>query len=216
MVSGDPIGEEPMTTAAYPAASPLAHLDLLGRDDLTVDDIADLPEDLRYELIDGRLVLTPHGIPIHQFISKRVGDAIEEKCPEVFVLNIEQAVMVDPHTELRPDVVLIREEGAGLSPVQAADVELVIEVISKSSRVSDRVDKSKLYADAGIPAYWIFDPLGEAVTFTQLSLGPDGSYVQQLQTDKLVTVDQPWEITLDLPAWTRRRDRIRRNARVNR
>ncbi|GIF10461.1 hypothetical protein [Actinoplanes teichomyceticus] len=29
---------------------------LLGRDDLTVDDIADLPEDLRYELIGGRLV----------------------------------------------------------------------------------------------------------------------------------------------------------------
>jgi len=199
-------------TAALQFADP----HLLRRHDLTVDDLVDLPEDLRYELIDGRLVLTPHGNPTHQFISKKVGDAIEENCPEEFVLNIEQAVLIGPGTELRPDVVLIREEGAGPSPVQAADVLLVVEVISPSSRISDRLDKSKRYSDAGIPAYWILDPLAAVITLTQLSLGRDGTYVQQLQTDALVTIGQPWEITLDLPAWTRRRDRIRKNDRRNR
>jgi hypothetical protein len=39
-------------------------------------------------------------------------------------------------------------------------------------------------------------------------LGPDGYYQQVRHTGELVTVDRPWEMTLDLPAWTRRRDRF--------
>jgi hypothetical protein len=35
-------------------------------------------------------------------------------------------------------------------------------------------------------------------------------------TDRLVTVDQPWQVTLDLPDWTRRRDRLREVARPDR
>ena len=193
-----------------------AELDLLGRDDLTVDDIVSLPEDLHYELIDGRLVLTPFALPIHQVISANTGRAIEEHCPDEFVINVEQAILVDRRNELRPDVVLIRVEGAGRSPVLPGDVPLVVEVISQSSRNSDRELKLKKYAYVGIPSYWIIDPLAERVTFTQFALGPDGVYQRRLQTDELVTVDQPWEITLDLPAWTRKRDLIRRVARPDR
>jgi len=182
-------------------------------DDLTVDDIVSLPEDLRYELIDGRLVLTPFALPLHQLLGAETAFAIRELCPEEFIINIEQAILIDRRNELRPDVVLIREEGACRSPVLPADVPLVVEVISKSSRTSDRELKLKKYAYAGIPSYWIIDPLAERVTFTQFCLDPDGVYERRHQTDELVTVDRPWEITLDLPAWTRKRDRIRRVAR---
>jgi hypothetical protein len=41
----------------------------------------------------------------------------------------------------------------------------------------------------------------------------NGDYQPLVQTNELVTVDMPWQITLDLPAWTRRRDRIRAVAR---
>ena len=54
---------------------------LLERDDLTVDDLADLPEDLRYELIEGRLILTPHAFTIHNFIGRKTAEAIEEFAP---------------------------------------------------------------------------------------------------------------------------------------
>jgi hypothetical protein len=47
------------------------------------------------------------------------------------------------------------------------------------------------------------------VTFTQLSLHAGGFYVEVLQTDEYIKVDAPWEIALDLPAWTRKRDRMR-------
>ena len=199
------------------ATSHLTELDLLehllGRADLTVDDIADLPEDLRYELIAGRLVVTPLAMPIHQFISLRTGSAIEAGCPDEFIVNVEQAVLLDRRNELRPDVVIIRDEGASQSPVLPGDVPLVVEVISKSSRAADREDKLKRYAYVGIPSYWIIDPLAERVTFTQYLLGSDGSYHQGAHTDKLVTVDRPWPVTLDLPAWTSKRDRLRRVAR---
>ncbi|WP_433369144.1 Uma2 family endonuclease [Actinoplanes sp. CA-142083] len=189
---------------------------LLGRDDLTVDDIADLPEDLRYELIDGRLVLSPVALPIHQTISMKTGIALEEHCPDDIVVNVEQAILLNPSNEFRPDVMVFHEEGAGRSPVLAADVLLVVEVISPSSKDFDREDKLKRYADLGIPAYWIIDPLAERVSFSQFLLGPEGSYQRRLQADGLVAVDHPWEVTLDLPAWTQKRDRINQKARTRR
>jgi Uma2 family endonuclease len=212
-VTGESPEELPMTASLHLASPHPAELDLLGRDDLTVDDIVNLPEDLHYELIDGRLVLTPFALPLHQLLSAQTAYAIQVRCPDESIINVEQAVLIDRRNELRPDVVLIHEEGAGRSPVLPGDVPLVVEVISQSSRSSDRELKLKKYAYVGIPSYWIIDPLAERVTFTQFCLGPDGVYQCRLQTDALVTVDQPWEITLDLPAWTRKRDFIREVAR---
>lgn len=181
----------------------------------TTDDVAKLPEDLPYELIDGRLILSPSPLPIHQFLGLRIATALEVACPESVFVSVDQSVLVDSRNEPRPDVVLLREEGADRTPVLAADVLLAVEIISPDSSVRDRQDKMKTYAYAGIPAYWIIDPLGERITFTQWLLSEGGAYHQHVQTDGRITIDQPWEIVLDLPEWTRRRDRLRDRARPN-
>jgi Uma2 family endonuclease len=199
MVSGDPFEEEPMTAAVH----------LPDKRDWTTDDVASLPEDLHYELINGRLVLTPAPLPIHQYICRQTANALEVNSPEGVFLAEDQSVLIDSRNEPRPDVVLMREEGADRSPVAAADVLLVVEVVSPSSVARDREDKAKLYAYAGFPAYWIIDPLAERITFTQFLLGPGGAFRRQLQADGLIKISQPWEVTLDLAAWTRRRDRLR-------
>lgn len=209
-MSGDPIEEESMTAVMLPVDPAL-----LERDDLTVDDLVDLPEDLRYELIEGRLVLTPVGLPIHQFLEVRIANAIEENCPDQFLVNVEQALLKSERSEFRPDVMLIREEGADRSPVLPDDVSLIVEIVSPSSRFSDRQDKAKWYAQLQIPSYWIVDPLVEKMTVTVLRLGSDGQYRPRFQTDGLVTVDEPWPIALDLPTWTQKRDRLRRPGRPN-
>ena len=203
-MSGDSIEEESMTAVLLPVDPAL-----LDRDDLTVDDLVDLPEDLRYELIEGRLVLTPVGLPIHQFLEVRIANAIEENCPDDFVVNVEQALLKNRRNEFRPDVLLLHEEGAGRSPVLPVHVPLVVEIASESSRFTDRRKKLEWYQALKIPAYWIIDPLGTLVTLTVFGLGPDGRYRSQVQTDELVTLDEPWKVTLDLPAWTRKRDRLR-------
>jgi Uma2 family endonuclease len=203
-VSGDPTEEDPMTTVLLPVDP-----HLLERNDLTVDDLVGLPEDLRYELINGRLVLASTGLPIHQILEVRIANAIEENCPDEFVVNVEQALLNGRSSELRPDVMLIREEGARRSPVLPSDVPLIVEIISESSQFSDRREKWKWYADLKISAYWIVDPLAQRITITVLELEPDGQYHQRLQTDERVTLEEPWAVTLDLPAWTRKRDRLR-------
>ena len=197
-----------MTAAPHLTESDLID-HLLGRDDLTVDDITGLPEDLRYELIDGRLVLTPVGLPLHQFLANQAVNALHEHCRGPFLANQEQALLAGRRTELRPDAMLIRAEGACRSPIWPVHVLLVVEIISPSSRRSDRIDKMKRYADVGVPLYWIVDPLAERVTFSEFVLGPDGAYQRRRHTDRLVTLDEPWKITLDVPAWTEKRDWLR-------
>lgn len=207
MVNGDPLEEEPMTAVMLPVDP-----HLLERDDLTVDDLTSLPEDLRYELIDGRLVLTPSAVPIHNFISRQAANAIDEFCPDEFLPSTDQSMLINRRNEFVPDVMILRSECATRSPVPASEVLLVVEVLSPSSRATDLRRKRDHYARMGIPGYWIIDPLGRRVTLTELRLGP-GGYQQRLQTDELVILDEPWKITLDLPAWTRRRDRLRAIAR---
>jgi Uma2 family endonuclease len=202
-VSGDPSEEEPMTAAPH----------LSDKRDWTVDDVANLPEDLHYELIDGRLILSPSPLPFHQFLALEMSIALRADCPHDVFVTVDQSVLVDSRNEPRPDVVLLREVGADRTPVLAADVLLAVEIMSPESVRRDRQDKIKTYAYAGIPAYWIIDPLGERITFTQFLLSPGGAYHEQVQTDGMVTVDQPWKTRLDLPAWTRRRDRLREVAR---
>jgi Uma2 family endonuclease len=208
MVKGDPIEEESMT-----AALRLAAPDLIGRHDLTVDDVANLPEDLRYELIDGRLVVSPTPKPIHQSVGVDVAAAFKVNRPPGVVVSTDQSVMFDGHNERCPDVALIEEEGADFTPVLASDVLLAVEIISPSSQVDDRVHKMRVYADGGIPIYWVIDLLAERVTLTEYLLGPDGKYRQQEKTDALMTMVRPWEVTLDPPAWTEERDRIRKARR---
>jgi Uma2 family endonuclease len=190
-----------------------AALNLSDQRTWTVDDVAKLPADLRYELIDGRLVLTPSPTPFHQFVGLELSYALRARCPDDVFVSTDQSVLIDSRNEPRPDVVLIREEGADRTPVLAADVLLAVEIVSPDSVARDRRDKMKLYAYAGIPAYWVVDPLAERITFTEFVLSEGRAYHQRVQTDGLVTIDRPWETTLDLPAWTRRRDRLREVAR---
>src|SRR5690349_6531862 len=131
-----PSDEEELMTTALP------HLDLdLDRQDWTVDDVAKLPEDLHYDLIDGMLILTPAAMPLHQKIGIMTAVALDAQCPDGFMTTTDQSVLVDSRNEPRPDVVVIRGEGTQRTPVFAADVSLVVEIVSPSSRVTDRHEK---------------------------------------------------------------------------
>lgn len=208
MVSIDPIEEESMTAALH-----LVDPSLIDRRDLTVDDMAGLPDELRYELIDGGLVLTPAALPIHQNIGSSVHLALKAECPRSHYVSLDQSVLLGPHNERRPDVMALRVQGASRSPVLVSDVCLVVEIVSRSSRSIDYEAKMKDYAYARIPAYWIIDPLAERVTFAEFLLGPDDSYHCNVRTDERVTLQQPWRVMLDPPAWTEERDWLEENAR---
>ena len=50
--------------------------------------------------------------------------------------------------------------------------DVVVEVVSRSSRRKDLVDLPALYHRAGIPEYWMVDALGDEVDFKILRRGP--------------------------------------------
>jgi len=52
--------------------------------------------------------------------------------------------------------------------------DIVVEIVSPESTIRDRVDKVTEYAQAGIPEYWLVDPLVEQATIYRL--GVDGTY----------------------------------------
>jgi Uma2 family endonuclease len=76
-----------------------------------------------------------------------------------------------------PDVQLYRAENPdppGHAGLEKGRPDLVVEVISPSSRRYDRVVKCGWYAEIGVPEYWLVDP--QARTLERLRL-VDGRYV---------------------------------------
>lgn len=183
-------------------------LNLPERQDWTVDDLATLPKDLRYELIDGRLIL-PSPTAIHQDIGVRVLLALEANCPPGFMPVTDLSLKVNRRNEPRPDVVVIRLEQVNRSPVPVEDAILAVGVISPDSHFRDMYAKAKVYAAAGVRNYWVVDPLhDEGIVLTEFRPGPNGDYEIVGSTRQLFKTDDPYPVTLDLPALTERRRQL--------
>src|SRR3954465_4477277 len=95
-------------TAALELSSLLHEPNLLDeKQDWTVDDLASLPKDLRYELIDGRLIL-PSPTFFHQEVCAELRSMLRPNCPAGYVPVIDVSLEVDWRNEPRPDVVVGR------------------------------------------------------------------------------------------------------------
>ncbi|MEU4771849.1 Uma2 family endonuclease [Micromonospora sp. NPDC023644] len=174
------------------------------RSEWTVDDLGDLPKDLPYELVDGRLIV-PSPTAVHQDLCVRLLLALEVNCPAEYLVSIDLSMRIDRRNEPRPDVVAIRREHADRSPVPVGDALLAVEVLSPTSTFRDLYDKAKVYAHAGVRTYWVVDPLHERMTLTEYTLGPTGEYEVLTHTEDLFVTERPWKVSVDLPALTTRR-----------
>lgn len=181
-----------------------AALQLPEHDDWTVDDLATLPKDARYELINGRLVVTSPIGP-HQDLSRKIANALEENCPPGIVPFMELSLKIDRRNQPRPDVVAVNLDHVNTSPVPIEDAVLAVEVLSKDSTFRDMVDKYRLYAAAGVPSYWVLDPLHQPMTLTEFVLNPETKlYDEAVYTAEVFETERPWPVRLDLPALAKR------------
>jgi Uma2 family endonuclease len=177
----------------------------------SVDALLGLPASIRRTFAD--VAAPPIDAP-HRLIAPAVARALKQHRPATVVVAADPPILLDRRNERRPDLALIRADCADFHPVLAADVLLVIEIVSPLSQFTDREDERKLYAAAGVPAYWVIDPLAERITLTELLLDDHGVYRQHLRSSERLTLSRPWPITLDLPAWTSRREHARRPRRA--
>lgn len=169
--------------------------------------------DLRVELIDGALVVNPAPVPRHNRVAQRLLRLLDDAtAASGLTADLTASGVISPGMQPEqgpiPDILVVRADLDidDLTVVQAADVTLVVEVLSPSSRHVDRVRKFELYARMGIPNYWIVDP-GDPVTVTTHILG-GGVYRQAKSAsgDEPLVVSEPCEVTLTPSALARNRD----------
>jgi Uma2 family endonuclease len=176
--------------------------ELVDKREWTVDDLASLPKDLRYELIDGTLIL-PSPTGIHQEIAWEVIYALRANCPRQLMMAADMSLQVDRRNEPRPDVLVYPRKHGTVSPAPLGSGILAVEVISPDSNIRDLHTKPKVYAKAGVPSYWVIDPFHDAgVVLAEFRLDDTGQYALLTETAKIFSTEVPFPVTLDLPALT--------------
>ncbi|MEU4394677.1 Uma2 family endonuclease [Kribbella sp. NPDC023855] len=167
-----------------------------------------VPDSRRYEVIDGRLVVTGLQPPAHQAAVVGLMVQLKQACPPdqlvaVGSLDFRPA----PRMSLRPDLLVCRRTDAiGPSPATVAQyvhqILLAVEVLSPPTRVMDVVTKRELYAQYGVPAYWLLDPDTEELTILELT-GPHYTCQAVLQAEESTNLTTPFPITLSPATLTR-------------
>lgn len=136
----------------------------------TSADYWSLPEGQRAELIDGQLYNMAPPSRIHQKLISQftliLGEYIRdnhgacEVYPAPFAVNLdsEDQNWVEPDVSVICDKEKLTDRGCTGAP------DLIIEIVSPSSRRMDYGTKMALYSDAGVREYWIVDPEKERTT----------------------------------------------------
>jgi Uma2 family endonuclease len=98
-----------------------------------------------------------------------------------------------------PDLQVVLNSNPNYTPTALrGPADIVIEVVSPESVERDHGTKFKEYEAAGVPEYWIIDPLRREVRFYQLD--DDGIFQRQLEAnDGNYTTEQLPEFVLHVP-----------------
>ena len=134
---------------------------------MTADELDQMPDDgNRYEVIAGELIASPAPSPRHQSLVFLVGRLLDDAADDdgaMFVAPI--AVWLSPHDLVQPDVVFVARGGAAVVTERRIEgpPDLVVEITSPSNPSNDRIRKAALYPRAGVPEYWIDDPVTRVV-----------------------------------------------------
>src|SRR5437867_937442 len=146
-------------------------------------DIWDTPEDgNRYEVIDGELYVSPPPGVRHQRGSARLhllvgGYVLARQIGELFFAPIG-VLLPGNMSAVQPDLVYVANEHRGIITERGIEgtPDLIVEVLSPSTRSRDRGVKMRAYAAAGVPHYWMLDPRTSALEPYRLG---DRGYARQ-------------------------------------
>ena len=129
---------------------------------LTYEDYRDTPEDARYELIDGELILAAAPRTTHQRLQfdfgLLVGQFVKDgDLGQVFAAPTD--VVLSETDVVQPDLIFISKERAHIIAEEAVfgAPDLVIEILSPSTAARDMGCKRDLYERHGVKEYWMAD-----------------------------------------------------------
>ena len=168
----------------------------------SADDLAQMPDDgKRYEVLEGDLAVSPSPHRNHQ---RLVLNCVEffrqlehDHLGEVYTAPFD--VILDHHNVVEPDVLFVCQEH--LDIVTDANIQgppdVVVEVLSPSTRDRDLGVKIHLYARFGVREYWTADPDNQSLTLYRLTADgyqPWGPYTRHEAVTSPLFPDHPLSV----------------------
>ena len=158
----------------------------------TLDDYYALPDERRVELIDGVFYDMSAPAVIHQkilgelfMLFRECTDAHEGEC-EVYLSPCDVRLDMDNKTMVQPDLLVIcGPYDLGAKRFEGAP-DLVLEILSPSTRSKDMLLKLYKYQNAGVKEYWIVDP--ERETVMVYDFRDDNFYPEKYDFDSVIPV----------------------------
>ena len=134
----------------------------------TLEEVHSLPDDgNKYELVRGELFVTPPPTDPHETIAARLTrllDPYVEAHGLGFVYR-PRAVLRFEGSEVEPDLMVRQPQPHEDATWDEAPIPiLVVEILSRSTRRRDQVQKRSLYMDAAVAEYWMIDPERRTIT----------------------------------------------------
>ena len=138
----------------------------------TVADLAHTPDDgLRYELVDGVLLVSPAPSNRHQIAVGELHLLLRGACPaHLRVMLAPIDYQPTDRRSLQPDLLVARRSEVGDDPI-SAPLLLAVEVLSPSTRSVDLLLKRGVYAESGVASCWVVDPAVPSVRALRLVAG---------------------------------------------
>lgn len=129
----------------------------------TYEDYLKLPDDgNRYEIIGGRIYVSPPPRTFHQTVSRRLQFLFYQLELEKkgYIFDAPVGLMIPGGTPVEPDLIFLRSDQKELVEEMyiKGPPQLIVEILSPSTASRDRTLKLNLYAQARVPHYWIVDP----------------------------------------------------------
>ncbi len=130
----------------------------------TAEEIRAFPDDrVRYEVIRGELFVTPAPGLRHQRAVLTIARLLEEYLERTGLGEVVMApfeVELTEDSAVQPDVlVILADRASRLTQKRLMGApSLAVEVISYTSKRTDRLQKRRLYQKEGVQEYWIVDP----------------------------------------------------------
>ena len=166
----------------------------------------------RYEVIDGVAYAMAGATALHQRISREltvlIHDFLKDKPCEIFTAPFDVRLFPEDDNSdtvvVQPDILVVCDKSKLLDGKACKGApDLVVEILSESSVITDRKVKYEIYQEAGVKEYWIVNTETLDVLVNQLT---NGCFVSTVYKDRLLSSVLPGlEIDLDM---------VRRNVAV--
>lgn len=116
------------------------------------------PPDTFFELIRGEIVEMPKPQPRHAGRVNKLNRLFTLTFGESAVVSVQNQLVIEPHSEPRPDIAVCKPLPELFGPFgpEPTDLFFLVE-ISDTSLSYDSGTKAKLYAESGVPEYWILN-----------------------------------------------------------